>query len=119
MVDLANAQMGLPDTNRMLAVNDDAREPVAVAVEKRAVGAAQILGDELPGLVAKHAQMLRGDVGIVDDDVVVIAAADARLRSGDPETRGNIAVTRQYFHPDHLLVCTDCRKRLPSATASS
>ena len=107
MVDLANAQIGLADTNRMFAVNDDAREPVAAAVEKRAVGAAQILGNELPGLVAKDAQMLCGDIGIVDDDVVVIAAADPRLRSGDPETRGNIAVTRQYFHPDHLLDCTD------------
>ena len=43
-----------------------------------AVGATQILGNELPGLVAKDTQMLCGDIGIVDDDVVVIAAADPR-----------------------------------------
>jgi hypothetical protein len=107
MTDLANAQIGLADTNWVFAVNNDARDPVAAAVDKRAVGAAQILGNELPGLVAKDAQMLGGDIGIVDDDVVVISAADARLRNGDPETRGNIAVARQYFYPDHLLVCTD------------
>jgi hypothetical protein len=91
----------------MSAVNDDAREPRAAAVKKRAVGAAEILGNELAGLVAKDPQVLRGDIGIVDDDVVAIAAADARLRSIDPKTRGNIAVTRQYFYPHHLLDCTD------------
>ena len=95
------------DGRKFDAIEFDPREPLAAAVKKRAVGAAEILGNELPGLVAKDLQMLCRDIGVVDDDVVVIAAADARLRSSDPETRGNIAVTRQYFYPDHLLDCTD------------
>ncbi len=119
MVHLADAQKGLADAERLLAVNDDARQPALAAIEENAIGAAHVLGDELPGLVAKDAQVARGNIGIVDDDVVVIAAADTCFRTGDAKAGRYFAVTRQDLDPDHLVTCTASRKRLPSAMASS
>jgi hypothetical protein len=119
MPQLSDAQESLADADRMRAVDNDARESVRAAIEEHTVGAAHVLGDELPCLVAKDAQVLCRDIGIVDDDVVVVAAADARLRTGDAEAGRYVAVTRQDFHPDHLVACTALRKRLLSAMASS
>jgi hypothetical protein len=119
MTELANAEIGVADPDRMAAVDHDAREAAAATIEEGAVNAPHVFSNELPGLVAKDAQVLCRDIGIVDHDVVVIAAADPRLRPVNPKPAGDVALARQYLDPHHLTVCTASRKRLPSAIASS
>ena len=101
----------------------------------------QVLGDELPGVVAKHAQVLCCDVRVVDDNLVAVATADPHLRAGDAEAGSDLAVARQDLHPDGIGAacargaagsvrlgqddgavhhrCTAARKRLPSVMAAS
>ncbi len=129
MARLANAQVCPSDPQRPVAGNDDARLAPQVVVEVQAVGAAQILGDERPVGSAGHAQVLRGDVGIVDDHVVVVGAADADVVALAAVARDDVAVPRQDFDPDHFAAAdlplpesdhpTDPRNCLPSATALS
>jgi hypothetical protein len=119
---LADPDEGLADADRHVAVDDNARQPAplaVVAVEIHAVGAADILGHELTGLVVKHPDMPCRHIGIVDDDVVVIAAADAELAGVDPDARRDVPVAIEDFDPDHRTTCTPSRKRLPSLIASS
>ncbi len=82
----------MPDANRTLRVEDKARLAGAAAIEEHAVLAASILGNQPPGLVAKDAHMSCRDVRVVDDHVIVVAAADARLFAGDAQARRDLAV---------------------------
>jgi hypothetical protein len=104
---------------RDISIDRDPSEPALAAIEIDAVGTAEILGHELAGLIMKHPEVPRGDVGIIEDDVVVIAAADAELGRIDPEARGDVAMAGKDLDPDHLTTCRASRKRWPSLTASS
>ena len=46
--------------------------------------------------------MLGRDIGIVDDDVVVVAPPDSRFGSWKAEARGDFLLTRKKLDPDHL-----------------
>ena len=119
MADVAYPDRGLADPDRVLAVDDDARGAALAAVQIGAVDASHVFGGKLARLVAKHAQMVGSDIGIVDNDIVVVAAADACFSSRDPESRRDVALARQDFDPDHLTTCSASRKRLPRPMASS
>ncbi len=83
----------MPDANRALRVEDDARLSGDAVIEEHAVLAASIFGDQPPGLVATDAHVSRRDVRVVDDHVIVVAAADARLVANDAQARRDLAVT--------------------------
>lgn len=108
---LADADQGMADADRHIAVDDDAGLSVLAAVEVKAVGAAEILDHEVPVLIVKHLDVPRRHVGIVEDDVVVVAAADAELARVDAEAPGDVAVTGENLDPDHLTTCRPSRKR--------
>jgi len=98
------------------AVDDQAGEPVPAAIQEGAVGAPEIFRDELPRLVAKDAQMPRGDIGIIDDDVVIVAAADPHFRAGDPKSGAAISRWRERISTQIIWTHAPLsRKRLPSA----
>jgi hypothetical protein len=95
-------QKSLADTDRLLAVDDDPRQTLRAAIQIDAVGATEILDDELAGLIAKQMEVFSRHIGIVDDDVVVVAASDPCLLSGQAEARGDFMLTRKNLDPDHL-----------------
>jgi len=109
----------MTDADGPLAVDDDALLPGAVPVEEHAIDAAPVVADEPSGFVAKDDHMIDRDIGIVEHDVVVIAAADTHDRPLAAKAGRHVAVSGQDFHPDHLVDRTASRKRLLSATASS
>src|SRR5439155_12930801 len=108
----------VPDAKRAIAVQYQARRPLA-ALGVEAVGAAQILGDERARGVAEDAEVLRRDVGIVDQHVIRIGAADADLGTGATVPGHDLPVARQNLDPDHLCHWIASRKRWVSATALS
>src|SRR5262249_16944769 len=88
-------------------------------VEKEAVGAAEIFRDErAPGLAADQ-QVLGRHIGIIEDEVVVVGAADPDLRAGEAKPRRNVAVAPQHLDPGYLFHCTASRQRLVRVTALS
>ena len=68
---------------------------------------------------AEHAQVPRSDVRIVEDNVVVIATADADLRTGAAVALEHVVVPRENLDPDHLLHWIASMKRLASPRALS
>src|SRR5262249_51832616 len=94
MIGLADAKEGLADADRLLAIQEDARKPGLAAIEEGAIRAAEILGNQTPVVLAEHTQVPRGDIGIVDDDVIVIAAADADFWTGKAVPACDVAMTR-------------------------
>ena len=80
-------------------------------------------------IIAEDPQVTGRDIGIVDDDMVVVAAPDPRFASRDTNAGDDLAMARQNLEPDHRVTChgaachrvtcTAPRKRLPSAIASS
>ena len=119
MAGLADPQKGLANTDRLGAVDDNAPKSILAAIEERTVGTADILCDDPSGFVAEDTKVLGPDIGIVDDDVVIVSATDENFRTRNAKPGLNVAVARQYLNPDHLLTCTASRKRFPSAMASS
>ena len=55
----------------------------------------------VPFVGARDAKMMRGDVRIVDDDVVVVRAADRDRRRRETMARGDVVLQpRQHLDPD-------------------
>jgi hypothetical protein len=63
--------------------------------------------------------MMRGNIGVVDDDVVVVRTSDSRFRTCDPKALSDVTLAGQHLDPDHFVTCTASRNCRPNATASS
>src|SRR5260370_41526627 len=77
----ANAEIGVADTDRSIAVELQPAEFVATVIEIETVRAADVLGHPAPGLAAPDTEMLRRHIGIVEHEVVVVGARDADIRA--------------------------------------
>src|SRR6185437_1975767 len=99
----ADAQQRLADPDRPSPVDYEARHVARAAVEESPVDAAKVLGDELSGLVAEHPQMMGGNIGIVDDHVILVTAANAGHLARDTHAGSDVAMTGENLDPDHLL----------------
>ena len=116
---VADPKQRLSDADRLDAVENELRLSAPAPVEIEPIGAAEILGDEAPVSVAKDPDMARGHVGVVENDVIVVATADADLRRIDAEAAGDLAMLGENLDPDHRATCSRSRKLLPSRNASS
>ena len=119
---VADADEAVANADRTLAIEKARYSPGGSSRGRgnRPLALPQVLGKEPAVGIAPDAHMPRRDIGIVEDEVIVIAAPDRDrgLGAGEAVPGGNVAMPRQHLDPDHRVHCHRlARKRRPSAMA--
>src|SRR5262249_55201909 len=110
---LAHAQVCLANADEGVSADSNAFLPGFITVREYAVAAAEVLGDQTAAGIAEDPHVARGNIGIANDNIIVVSTADKDVLLGEAEALNDLTTAGKDFDPDHLEVCAASRKRFP------